>query len=128
MSRVQLFAAVIVLLSANAPLAQAQNARSDHSSVWGPMFRSQVTKCWKKPKARSESPNFEAGFVIWLNPDGSFAKPPVAESLTVPDSSKAYQQSGLQALVKCQPYHLPIEFYDEWKHFVPVFAEPKLTS
>jgi len=92
------------------------------------MFQSQVKKCWNKPKIRSESPNFEAAFIVWLNRDGSFAKPPVPESQTVPDNSKAYQQSGLQALLKCQPYNLPIEFYDEWKHFVPVFTEPKVTS
>jgi hypothetical protein len=128
MSWIQLFAALILSLGAYTPLARAQNFQSNHASVWGPMFQSQVKKCWKKPKARSESPNIEAAFIVWLNRDGSFARPPVPENQAVPDNSKAYQQSGLQALVKCQPYNLPIEFYDEWKHFVPVFTESKLTS
>jgi hypothetical protein len=128
MSRIQLLAASILVLSADVPLAHAQNIQSDHASVWAPMFQSQVKKCRKKPKGSSESPNFEAAFIVWLNRDGSLAKPPAPESQTIPDSSKAYQQSGLQALAKCQPYNLPIELYDEWKHFVPVFVEPKFTS
>jgi colicin import membrane protein len=128
MSRIQLFAAAMLVLGADILLARAQDVQSNHVSVWAPMFKSQVKNCWKRPKRGSESPNFEAAFIVWLNRDGSFARPPVPESQTIPDSSKAYQQAGLEALVKCQPYNLPIEFYDEWKHFVPVFTEPKFTS
>jgi hypothetical protein len=35
-----------------------------------------------------------------------------------------YQQSALQALLKCQPYDLPAADYEQWKYFVPVFTEP----
>jgi hypothetical protein len=45
--------------SAHVPPARAQNVRSDHATVWGPMFQSQVKKCWKVPKDRSESSNIE---------------------------------------------------------------------
>jgi hypothetical protein len=42
-------------------------------------------------------------------------------SPTASDSSKTYQKSALQAITECQPYTLPTEYYDNWKHFMPVF-------
>jgi len=44
-------------------------------------------------------------------------------SPTTSDYSKAYQKSTLQAIAECQPYTLPAEYYEQWKHFVPVFVE-----
>jgi hypothetical protein len=127
MDRIQLFVAVMLVLSSDVSLAQTQNARSNHVSVWGPMFQSQVRKCWKKTESSSEPSKlklkFEAAFTISLNRDGSLAKLPVPDSQTIPDRPEAYQQSALEALLKCQPYNLPFEFYDEWKHFVTVFVD-----
>lgn len=50
---------------------------------------------------------------------------PLPESPATSDYATAYQKSAIKALNECQPYSLPIEYYDEWKHFAPVFSERK---
>lgn len=51
------------------------------------------------------------------------AEQPVVEKPATSDYDRAYQASAVRALNACQPYKLPIEYYDEWKLFAPVFSE-----
>jgi hypothetical protein len=53
------------------------------------------------------------------------AEQPVAEKPAATDYDKSYQESAVKSLNACQPYKLPIEYYDEWKLFVPVFSEKR---
>ncbi|PDT71571.1 hypothetical protein CO675_36505 [Bradyrhizobium sp. C9] len=39
------------------------------------------------------------------------------------DFARAYQESALRAITECQPYNLPVEYYDQWKKFTSVFLE-----
>jgi hypothetical protein len=63
---------------------------------------------------------------INLTREGVLVGQPLVSSESSPtasDYSQAYQKSTLRAITECQPYTLPIEYYDQWKHFMPVFLE-----
>jgi len=87
------------------------------------MFKSQVERCWRKPIGHDAT--VEVGFTITLTRAGWLLEPPVPERPATSDYAMAYQNSAIKALNECQPYKLPIQQYDEWKHFVPVFSERK---
>ena len=105
--------------------ASAEERKTTHERVWGPMFRAQVARCWNKPVGGDPAAKVEAAFKISLTRDGALAEQPVAESPANSDSVTAYQKSAIKALNACQPYRLPIEYYEEWKLFTPVFTEDK---
>ena len=103
----------------------AAQQKGSHSPTWGAMFKSQVERCWKKPYGGDATAIIEAAFAIKLTRDGLLMEQPVAEKPATSDYAIAYQKSALKALNDCQPYKLPIENYDEWKYFAPVFTEDK---
>ena len=103
--------------------AAAQN-KAQGASIWGPMFRDQVSRCWNKPNPAGESAaELKAIFRIKLNQDGRLAEEPSLEDPAESGYLRSYQQSALRAIHACQPYKLPIEYYEEWKHFEPAFLE-----
>jgi hypothetical protein len=113
-----------VLASFLAPTLAAEG-KANNASAWGSMFRAQVSRCWKKPYAGPSGGNatVEAAFAIRLTRDGMLAEQPVGEKPAASDYEKAYHASAVKALNACQPYKFPIEHYEEWKHFAPVFSE-----
>jgi hypothetical protein len=96
-----------------------------NASTWGPMFKSQVERCWKKPTLVGDDiANMKVVLEIRLTREGRLIGEPLVSSESSPtasDSSKAYQKSALRAITECQPYTLPTKYYDQWKHFMPVF-------
>jgi hypothetical protein len=63
---------------------------------------------------------------INLTREGMLVGQPLVSSESSPtasDYSQAYQKSALRAITECQPYTLPIEYFDQWRHFMPVFLE-----
>jgi hypothetical protein len=101
------------------PAAAQSNAH--RASNWGAMFASQVSRCWIKPEAAGNNAA-EAVFKIRLTEAGRLAEEPSLDSSAASGYARAYQQSALRAINECQPYTLPIEHYDEWKYFMPVFS------
>ena len=101
----------------------AAERKANHASVWGPVFRSQVERCWRKPTG--DEATVQAAFTIRLTRAGWLLEPPLPDGPASSDFATAYQNSAIKALNECQPYKLPIEYYDEWKHFAPVFSERK---
>ncbi|MEO8318673.1 MAG: hypothetical protein ABI561_10165 [Bradyrhizobium sp.] len=84
---------------------------------------SQVQRCWKKPKPGADAAKVEAAFSIRLTRDGKLEGPPVPEEVQTTPYQRLLQESGLRALVACQPYQLPADYFEEWKHFAPVFTD-----
>ncbi|MBR0755990.1 cell envelope integrity protein TolA [Bradyrhizobium jicamae] len=119
-----------VLAFASIPLqTAAAQSKPNHAANWGPMFRSQVSRCWSKPYVAGQNmAGIEAVFRIKLTQDGRLAEEPSLEKPAESGFLRAYQQSALRAINACQPYKLPIEYYDEWKLFEPVFIEPQAVS
>jgi colicin import membrane protein len=87
------------------------------------MFRSQVERCWKKPYGGIEARTTQAIFSIKLKRDGTLEATPVAISNPTTPYFRVYQESAMRAIIECQPYNLPAQFFDEWKFFEPVFTE-----
>jgi hypothetical protein len=127
-SKAWVLTSLIILAVAHAAISiQPVMAQSNvkNSSIWGPMFKSQVERCWKKSTlVGDEVANMKVVLEIRLTRQGRLVGEPLVSSessLTASDFSKAYQKNALRAITECQPYTLPAESYDEWKHFMPVF-------
>ena len=95
--------------------------------TWGSMFRHQIERCWRKPvRVGDEAASMKVEFVVKLTREGKLdGQPevlPGSKSATS-DYARAYQASALRAITDCQPFTLPAEYYDQWKHFHPVFME-----
>jgi colicin import membrane protein len=112
-------------LNSNAALGLAHGKSADNSATWGAMFKSQVERCWKKPYGGLEAQMTEAVFSIRLKRDGTLETSPMAISNPSTPYFRVYQESALRAIIECQPYNLPAQFFDEWKFFEPVFTERK---
>jgi colicin import membrane protein len=110
-------------LNSNAALGTTKGAAADNSASWGAMFQQQVERCWKKPMGGVESQHPEAAFTIRLKRDGSLETAPVPEGSPATSYLRVYQESAYRAIIECQPYHLPPNWFDEWKFFSPVFTE-----
>ena len=114
------------MIVASVPITSAAaQSKANHSPIWAPLFVSQVSKCWKKPGAAdNNAADIKAVFKIKLTEAGRLAEEPSLDSPAKSGYGRAYQESALRAINECQPYTLPTEYYDEWKHFMPVFTEP----
>jgi outer membrane biosynthesis protein TonB len=110
-------------LNSNASLGLSKGKASDNSATWGSMFRRQVENCWKKPYGGVEQERPEVAFNIRLTKEGKLEAMPVPEGTPSTTYARAYQESALRAIIACQPYNLPAQFFEEWKAFVPVFQE-----
>jgi colicin import membrane protein len=112
-------------LSAIAIQPAMAQSKGQNALTWGAMFTSQVERCWKKPALVShEEANMKVVLEINLTREGKLVGQPLVSSESSPTASafsKAYQENALRAIVQCQPYSLPAEDYDQWKHFMPVF-------
>jgi hypothetical protein len=87
------------------------------------MFRRQVEACWKKPYGGVEQERPEVAFNIRLTKEGKLEAMPTPDGTPSTTYARAYQESALRAIIACQPYNLPAQFYEEWRAFVPVFQE-----
>jgi hypothetical protein len=94
----------------------------NHTSIWGPLFKAQVERCWKKPAADGRGV-MEAIFAIKLKRDGMVDIVHVVSGIDTTSYGRAYQTSSFRAIMECQPYRLPDAYYDEWRYFEPVFTE-----
>lgn len=110
-------------LNSNASLGLSRGRAGDNSATWGAMFRRQVENCWKKPFGGIEQERPEVAFSIRLKQDGTLEAMPVPDGVPPTPYARAYSESALRAIVACQPYKLPAQFFDEWKSFTPVFQE-----
>jgi outer membrane biosynthesis protein TonB len=110
-------------LNSNASLGLSKGRSGDNSATWGSMFRRQVENCWKKPYGGIEQERPEVAFVIRLKKDGTLEAMPVPDGTPSTPYARAYSESALRAIIQCQPYNLPAQFFEEWKSFTPVFQE-----
>ncbi len=110
-------------LNSNAALGTAKGRASDNSATWGSLFRRQVENCWKKPYGGVEQERPEVAFNIRLKKDGTLEAMPSPDGTPPTPYARAYSESALRAIIQCQPYNLPAQYFDEWKAFTPVFQE-----
>jgi len=110
-------------LNPNEALGTSKGKAGSNVATWGAMFKQQVDRCWKKPYGGIEAQQVEAEFSIALKKDGTLEATPVAIGRPTTPYQRVYQESGLRAIIDCQPYKLPPQMFDEWKSFNPYFTE-----
>ena len=112
---------LLVAIQSMSP-ATSQQARQSHAAKWEAMFQSQVGRCWKQLDGVKDGPRTDVAFEIKLKPDGTLDGSPVPDQKTAESQPRSLLDSAARAIIECQPYKLPAEYYDEWKHFAPVFV------
>ena len=110
-------------LNSNASLGLSKGRAGDNSATWGSMFRRQVENCWKKPYGGIEQERPEVAFNIRLTKEGKLEAMPVPDGTPSTPYARAYSESAMRAIIQCQPYNLPAQFFEEWRAFTPVFQE-----
>jgi colicin import membrane protein len=114
-------------LNSNAALGLTKGKSADNSATWGAMFRQQVERCWtNKPYAGLDDQRPEVAFIIRLKRDGALEGMPVPDGTPPTPYARAYADSALRAILRCQPYNLPAAYFEEWKAFTPVFQDRPL--
>jgi hypothetical protein len=104
-------------LNSNAALGLAKGRDVDNSGTWGAMFKEQVDRCWKVPYGGIETTKPLVSFDVRLKRDGTLEGMPTAVSTPGTPYLRVYQESVLRAIIECQPYRLPAEYFSEWKYF-----------
>ena len=110
-------------LNSQAALGLSHGRSADNSATWGAMFKQQVERCWKKPYGGIEAQQIQASFDVRLKQDGTLEAMPVPLPGSNTPYFRVYQESARRAIIECQPYKLPTQFFNEWKFFEPVFTE-----
>jgi hypothetical protein len=104
------------------PTATPISKGTASDDVWARRFYLQVRRCWKHP-FNSDRERPQAGFVVKLTRTGQLDGAPKSLQSPRTDYEKRCHASAVAALVACQPYDLPQDAYDRWRHFEPVFRE-----
>lgn len=80
-------------------------------------FREQVSACWVPPAVATNAADLGVQLKIWLNPDGSLARPPEVIGDGVPPSvfQRAAEDAALQAMRRCAPFRMPEDKYAYWR-------------
>lgn len=104
-------------LNSNAALGLANGKAADNSATWGSMFKAQVDRCWKVPYGGIDAAKPLVSFDVKLKRDGTLEGMPTPVSTPGTAYLRVYQESVLRAIIECQPYKLPAEYFSEWKYF-----------
>ena len=112
-------------LNSNAALGLTKGKAADNSATWGALFKTQVDRCWKVPYGGIETQKPLTSFDIRLKRDGTLEGMPTPVSTPGTPYLRVYQESVLRAIIECQPYRLPAEYFDEWKFFGTDFGPPE---
>jgi len=94
-------------------------------------MRSQIERCWIIPAGARDAEKLTIKIRIFLNPDGSLARPP-----QIVDQARMYRpgqeffraaaESARRAVQKCAPLKLPREHYDIWRESELTFDPSKM--
>jgi len=74
--------------------------------------------CWIRPPTKPTDQDYEFRVRVTFNADGSLATPP--ELLNPPQDPewRAYSESVMRAVKRCNPLHVPAQFapyFDQWR-------------
>lgn len=95
----------------------AQNAMT---MELGDALRNQIAQCWSPPVAAPHPADLIVDFELFLNPDGSVARPPQLAANSAAAASgnpftRAAAEAARRAIYECAPYKLPANRYSDWR-------------
>ncbi len=96
-------------------VALAQQASMSLSEI--DAFRQQLAACWSPPADATNAADLRVLLKIWLNPDGSLARPPEVIRDGVPPSvfQGAAESAALRSVSECAPFSMPVDKYAFWR-------------
>lgn len=119
-------------------LAQAQSETSQSQSaaaVGPPLTGSEkeglvlaVQKCWNVPVGIQDADDLAVTIAVDMTPDGRLASSPkLIEPTGAPSGSiKQAFEAGRRALIRCAPYDLPQDKYEQWRQIEVVFNPERM--
>ena len=83
-------------------------------------LRSEIAPCWSPPVDAPAPSDLIVEFELFLNPDGSVARPPqLAASSAAAAANNSYTRAAAEAarraIYTCAPYKLPANQYNQWR-------------
>jgi hypothetical protein len=96
-------------------------------------LRNAISQCWSPPAGAPHPDRLIVYFEIFLNPDGSVARPPqLAANSSAAVASDPYMRAAAEAarraIYTCAPYKLPAEKYSTWRDFTIDFNPSKMAQ
>lgn len=86
--------------------------------------------CWSQPPTMPEGEKYVALIRVSFNVDGSLAARPLLINPPSDPAWRAYAESAMRAVLKCNPLHVPpqyVPYFEQWKfktvHFDPQDAQ-----
>ena len=86
-------------------------------------LRAQVQSCWTIPPGWTDSKQVSVTIDFRMNRDGTVAGNPTLIEFPASPYGKVAAQNALRAVLRCGPYHLPVEKYGDW-HEVQIRLTP----
>lgn len=80
-------------------------------------LRAQISACWSPPVGATNAADLIVWMKIWLNPDGSLARPPevTRSGFSLSSYQRAAQDAALRAVRRCAPFRMPVDKYSSWR-------------
>ncbi len=91
-------------------------------------LRNQIQPCWTPPVGAPNPEELVVDFDLFLNPDGSVARPPQLVASSGSASSpytRAAAEAAKRAIYECAPYKLPQDKYALWHEINPFHFDPR---
>ncbi|MCP5075092.1 MAG: hypothetical protein GY947_17600 [Rhodobacteraceae bacterium] len=87
-----------------------------------------VQECWNVPVGVQNAGDLVVVLAVELTPDGALAGSPklIEPSGTPQGTTQQAYEAGRRALIRCAPYNLPREKYEQWRQLEVVFNPKKM--
>lgn len=86
--------------------------------------RRAVRRCWV---VRQTTPEVSVDVLVRLAPDGTvMGMPEVRQRRPADPAGEAVARSAVEAVLRCQPYHLPADKYRTWQRILFTFDTKQL--
>ncbi len=119
----------------DAPATQPQPQEIDTQSLGAKLslnevdaFRAQMRRCWSPPAGAREAENLVVNVRLSLTSAGMISAGPVVvnRSQLGEPFFRAAAESVLRAIRRCQPFSMPVEKYNAWRHIELTFDPRKM--
>jgi len=84
-------------------------------------LRGQISRCWNPPVGASDGDQLVVKVRFNLNQDGTVSGNPSVENSGSHPFFRAAADSARRAILRCQPYNMPVAKYDVWDEVVVNF-------
>ncbi len=121
---------VASLTPLGSPTQNASRMSPSLSAALDGWLQEAYLNCWSQPPTMPEGDKYVAQIRVSFNADGSLATRPVLVNPPSDPAWRAYAESAMRAVLKCNPLHVPpqyVPYFEQWKaktvHFDPQDAQ-----